>query len=134
MNKKLIAGISAAVVVGVLCAAEFGGAYYFHNHYAPNTTINGVNVSGKSMDSARQALDDSLKSYTLTIRGEDTEDQLSASDVDFISENSTSHSARAFISVEKTPILQPRDFKWLSRAHRCTGSIFFVVFGISMRF
>ena len=83
MNKKLIAGISAAVVVGVLCAAEFGGAYYFHNHYAPNTTINGVNVSGKSMDSARQALDDSLKSYTLTIRGEDTEDQLSASDIDF---------------------------------------------------
>ena len=68
LNKKLIAGISAAVVVGVLCAAEFGGAYYFRNHYTPNTTINGVNVSGKSMDSAKQALDNSLNSYTLTWR------------------------------------------------------------------
>lgn len=83
MNKKLIAGISAAVVVGVLCAAEFGGAYYFQDHYMPNTTINGVSVSGKSMDAAKQALEDSLKSYTLTIKGEDTQDTLTASDIDF---------------------------------------------------
>lgn len=82
MNKKLITGISAAIVIGVLCAAEFGGAYYFRNHYAPNTKINGVNVSGKSVDSAKQTLDNFLQSYTLTIKGEETEDTLSASDID----------------------------------------------------
>ena len=105
LNKKLIAGISAAVVVGVLCAAEFGGAYYFRNHYTPNTTINGVNVSGKSIDSAKQALDDSLNSYTLTIKGEATEDQLSASDIDFTYQYDTGN-------ILETALSDQRPFEW----------------------
>lgn len=84
MDKRIIiAGAAAAAVIGVLCAVQFGGAYYFQSHFTPNTIFNGVEVGGESVDSAKQKLDNSLKNYTLTIKGKNnsSEDQLSASSV-----------------------------------------------------
>lgn len=107
MNKKIIAGISAAVVAGVICAAEFGGAYYFRNHYAPHTSINGVDVSGKSMDAAKAALDESLKNYTLTIQGDGTEDKLSASDIDFTYQYDTG-------KIMETALSDQHPYEWIA--------------------
>ncbi|MDO4174584.1 MAG: peptidoglycan binding domain-containing protein [Eubacteriales bacterium] len=83
MNKKTMIGIGAAAVVGVLCAVEFGGAYYFQSHYTPKTSINGIDVTGKTIESAQSTLDESAKSLTLTIQGDGTSDQLAAADIDF---------------------------------------------------
>lgn len=83
MNKKIALGISAAAVVGVLCVVEFGGAYYFQSHYTPKTSINGIRVTGKTIEDAQNTLDESAKSLTLTIQGDNTTDQLAAADIDF---------------------------------------------------
>lgn len=87
-KKKIIIG-AAIAVVGVVCIAEFGGAYYFQNHYAPKTSFNGVDVSGKTVEDAKSVLSDSLQSYTLSIKGDGTEDQLSASDIELVYDDGT---------------------------------------------
>ena len=82
-KQKIIIG-AAVAAVGIVCIAEFGGAYYFQNHYAPKTAFNGVDVSGKSIEDAKALLDESLNTYTLAIKGDGTEDQISAKDIDLV--------------------------------------------------
>lgn len=109
MNKKIALGIGAAAVVGVLCAVEFGGAYYFQSHYVPNTSINGINVAGKTIEAAKSTLDESAKSFTLTIQGEDTTDQLAASDIDF-----SYDFENGGMDIMKTAMEDQKPFEWIA--------------------
>ncbi len=107
-TKKIIIG-AAIAVVGVVCIAEFGGAYYFQNHFAPKTSFNGVDVSGKSIEDAKSLLDESLNAYTLAIKGDGTEDQLSAADIDFVYDSSDEN-----ITVMNNALSDQRPFEWMA--------------------
>ncbi|MCD7857540.1 MAG: hypothetical protein LUG55_07030 [Clostridiales bacterium] len=74
------------VVVLVLLGAA-GGVYAaratgYGEKFLPGTSINGVDVSGLTVDEAEQALDDSLTNYTLTlIERENVTETISAEDI-----------------------------------------------------
>ncbi len=75
------------VVVLVLLGAA-GGVYAaratgYGEKFLPGTSINGVDVSGLTVDEAEQALDDSLTNYTLTlIERENVTETISAEDIE----------------------------------------------------
>ncbi|MDO5784237.1 MAG: peptidoglycan binding domain-containing protein [Eubacteriales bacterium] len=107
-KKKIIIG-AAIAVVGIACIAEFGGAYYFQNHYAPKTSFNGVDVSGKSVEAAKAILDESLNTYTLAIKGDGTEDQLSASDIDLVYDSGAENT-----DIMNGAISDQKPFEWVA--------------------
>lgn len=51
---------------------------YYETHFLPYTTVNGIDVSGKTPDEAKSLLADSLSSYTLTITGREDDQVLDA--------------------------------------------------------
>ena len=72
--KKIIIGILIACVA-VLAILYAAGAFYFSSHFLPGSKINGVNCSGKTLESVENHLADEISSYALTIkeRGDNTE-------------------------------------------------------------
>lgn len=107
-KKKIMIG-AAIAVVGIVCIAEFSGAYYFQNHYAPKTSFNGVDVSGKSVEDAKATLNESLSSYTLSIKGNGTTDQLSASDIEFVYDDGAENT-----DIMNGALSDQRPFEWVA--------------------
>lgn len=68
-TKNLILIIVLLVIlVGALVAIFFIGNWYYSKRFLPNTTINGVDVSDKTADEVRYALQDKIREYTLTLQ------------------------------------------------------------------
>ena len=57
------------ITLGVIGVIYFGAALFFHFHFLPNTTINGVDVSFDSREAAEQKMVAHTEQYELTIEG-----------------------------------------------------------------
>ncbi len=90
LPKILIALIALAICAGGFYAAsrlKFGNVIsdlgpknenYYEKHFLPYTTINGVDVSNKTPDEAKELLAKALADYTLTITGREADQVLDA--------------------------------------------------------
>lgn len=69
--KKALA-ITAAVTCGLAVAAAATYTYFslqYRDVFFPNTVINGLDASQKSVEQVKQMIDDGMKAYTLTLEG-----------------------------------------------------------------
>ena len=71
--KKPAAGIALGLAA-LFCVFYGVKAMGFSRKFFPNTTFNGVNVSGLTAEEAEQALNDEVAGYTLTVRSRGNED------------------------------------------------------------
>jgi len=71
--KKPLAGIALGLAA-VFCIAYGVKGMGYHRKFFPNTTFNGVNVSGLTAEEAEQTLNDEVAGYTLTVRSRGNED------------------------------------------------------------
>ena len=78
--KKIFMPVSIAL--GLIIAMYLGGVLYFNSHFYFGTTINGKNVSGKTVDGANKEITDIIKNYKLTLKGRDgTTEAITASQI-----------------------------------------------------
>lgn len=67
-KKKSHAGLIVFVVVLVLLIGAYGaGGFYFSQHFLPGTTLNNSDVSGLTLDEAKEILLSSSENYNLTL-------------------------------------------------------------------
>lgn len=66
-NRRLIIGIIVGVVVVALVAGYIVGINHYGSHYLPNTTINGCDVAGLTVDEARQRLENETAEYACEV-------------------------------------------------------------------
>lgn len=66
----------------ILLIVYIGFSVYFRNHFYFGSTINGINVSGKSVEAADEKISSEIEAYTLALeeRG-DTKEEIKASDI-----------------------------------------------------
>ena len=69
-------GARRAVIAALIVLAVFGGAYvygatYFSSHFLPNTSLNGNDVSLKTVNEVAEAYGQSATDYALNISGQD---------------------------------------------------------------
>lgn len=84
-NTKKRIFITLGSVVGVVAAVYLGGAFYFHSHFYPHTTINGSDFSWKSVASAEEHMKNQVESYTLTLKEKNGQtEEISGQDIDVI--------------------------------------------------
>lgn len=57
------------VILAVLFIAYFSGVLFFTGHFPPNTTVNNVDVSLKTVKQAESLLTEETQQYTLTVSG-----------------------------------------------------------------
>lgn len=79
-KKNLRKFIAAAAVLVVLGAAGGTGYYFtesgkYETSFFPNTVVNGIDVSGKSVDEVKAEIEKGLLNYTLTVAARETEDE-----------------------------------------------------------
>lgn len=67
-KKKLLAAGGILVVLLLCCVVYFAMAQRYRTVFFPNTTINGVNASGKTPEQVKKLISDGINSYTLTIK------------------------------------------------------------------
>ncbi|MDS0524512.1 L,D-transpeptidase/peptidoglycan binding protein [Clostridium sp. SHJSY1] len=72
------------IIIGlcILLVIYIGFSVYFRNHFYFGSTINGINVSGKSVEAADEKISSQIESYTLELeeRG-DVKENIKASDI-----------------------------------------------------
>ena len=80
-SKKII--LSIAIVLGTIAAMYFGFSIYFTQHFYFGTTINGINIGGKSIEFTKSTLQSVVDRYELTIIERDgTKEIISGNDFD----------------------------------------------------
>lgn len=68
--------IAAALLAAYLCVA-----LYFHGHFFPGSSVNGISSSGATVDMVKTALEDQAKNYYLTIEERDgKQERISSAD------------------------------------------------------
>lgn len=78
-NKIVIGSI---ISLCTLLIVYFGMAIYFRNHFYFGSVINGINVSGKTVQEAEEKIASELQSYTLSLEErEDKKEQITAADI-----------------------------------------------------
>ena len=76
-GKKKAGRIALAAVIGTAVLAAAGAGYYFletgkyKTAFFPNTTINGINASGKTVEEVKSLIEAGLSGYTLTVQARD---------------------------------------------------------------
>lgn len=76
-GKKKAGRIALAAVIGTAVLAAAGAGYYFletgkyKTAFFPNTTINGINASGKTVEEVKSLIEAGLSRYTLTVQARD---------------------------------------------------------------
>lgn len=84
-KRKRVLKRCAAVIGGVLVvsAAAYGGlSMQYREKFFPNTTINGKDASGKTVEQVEQMIADDISDYVLTLHGrEDLEVQINGRDI-----------------------------------------------------
>lgn len=75
--------VGVLIFLGALAVAYLGAAVYFHYHFFPNTTLNGVNVSGKGSEAAESAIRKQVDTYVLhmTTRNEPGEEEITGESI-----------------------------------------------------
>lgn len=68
-SNKITKGILISLCV--LIVAYIGAAQYFRNHFYLGSKINGVSVSGQTVDETKTKMASALQRYTLTIKAKD---------------------------------------------------------------
>ena len=87
-KKKKIWLIILIIIAAAIVAAAIALFYYsrvtYKNLWYPKTTLNGVDVSGMTLEESRKAVVDKMENYTLAITGrEDGKLEIKATDVDY---------------------------------------------------
>lgn len=59
--------VSVLLAGGLFCGVRF----YYSNHWYPNTTVSGIDVSGMKFDESKELLSDTYEDYRLLIQGRD---------------------------------------------------------------
>lgn len=85
--RRLAVGLGIAVALGG--AAYGAGCYYFQDHFLPNTTVNGRNVSLKSESEVASDISSSTDGYASTVRAGDFSCTVAASDIDLKTDGDT---------------------------------------------
>jgi lipoprotein-anchoring transpeptidase ErfK/SrfK len=79
-HKKVAAG--SLIFICTILVIYFAMAAYFANHFYLGSEINGINVSGKNVEKAKELMEADLQAYSLNLKGrEDKNEQISAKDV-----------------------------------------------------
>lgn len=76
-----VALVAAGALVVLVGGAYLGGAAYFGSTYLPGTTLNGRDVSLKTIDEAAEGLQDELDGYSLHVTGNGVDLTITAADV-----------------------------------------------------
>lgn len=74
-------GIALASVVGVIALVYLVGAFIFMGRFFPNSSIIGMDISGKTPEEVHQMLDQLLGDYTFKVEGHGLDLTLSAADM-----------------------------------------------------
>ncbi|MGN0293212.1 MAG: L,D-transpeptidase family protein [Lachnospiraceae bacterium] len=81
-NKKL-PWIISGIAVLIIAAVYAGAAMHYQNHFLPNTTVNGVDASGRTWSEVEEELVSVMDTYVLSITGRsDIKDSIASADVD----------------------------------------------------
>lgn len=75
MKKKAVIWVIIGCVICLFIFGYFGVAYYFSKHFYPDTTINKIDVSGKSLLDATKQFEKVIETYELTIGDEGVEEE-----------------------------------------------------------
>lgn len=75
--------VVVVLVIAILAAAYAFGIIFFATHAMPNTTINGVDVSWRSVDDMQDALGGAAASWSATVEGDGIDLSIAASDIDY---------------------------------------------------
>ncbi|MBE6047612.1 MAG: peptidoglycan-binding protein [Clostridium sp.] len=67
-NKGIIINRSIIIIICAIVAIYVGTAIYFKNHFYLGSKINGINVSGKTVEEVESTLESKFKSYSLTLQ------------------------------------------------------------------
>ena len=77
------------ITVGILCVISLliivyiGGVIYFNNHFSFGTKINGVNVSGKTVEEVQSSIENEISNYILVLEERnDIKEEIKASDIE----------------------------------------------------
>ena len=83
LQKKSRVKTGVLVFFGVLVFVYLAGAVYFHYHFFPNTTLNGVDVSGKKSGAAESAIRKQVDTYVLhmTTRNASGEEEITGESI-----------------------------------------------------
>jgi hypothetical protein len=82
-KKKKVALIATGAVVAALGIAYGVGVWYFTDHFQLNTTINGTNYGGKTVDQVKTAISDSIADYKLeVVQRNDVTESIAGKDID----------------------------------------------------
>ncbi len=55
------------IVIALLAIIYVAGFVHYRNHFLPNTTLNGIDVSGKTVDETEELIKDEVSEYVLTL-------------------------------------------------------------------
>ena len=82
-KKKSRIKIGFLIFFGILVLAYLALAAYFHTHFFPNTTLNGVDVSGKESGEAENAIRQEIDTYVLhmTTRNASGEEEITGESI-----------------------------------------------------
>ncbi len=69
MDKGIISMLLKAVLGTTALSIYIGTTLYFKDNFQPNTSIGGIDVSGKSVEVAKQIIEDKGESYTISLYG-----------------------------------------------------------------
>ncbi len=69
-HSKIIIGI--IISFGCLLMIYLGIFIYFTNHFYPGSIINGIDVSGKTVEEVNEYMEDEFGTYTLKLKGRDS--------------------------------------------------------------
>ncbi|ERI93759.1 ErfK/YbiS/YcfS/YnhG [Clostridiales bacterium oral taxon 876 str. F0540] len=79
-HKKVLIGVLISLLV--LLIAYGGPAIYFNNHFYSGSVINGIDVSGKTLEQAKGEMDARLKEYSLELKERgNKQEQIKAEDI-----------------------------------------------------
>lgn len=86
LKKRTHPGRIVAIVLAILLvlvgAAYAAGWWYFSNHYYPNSTLSGYDISNKTVEEVAQIAESIGSSYSVTVKGDNATFTISAKDVD----------------------------------------------------
>lgn len=102
-GRKSRAWLIPVVIVALLAGVYLAGAMVFSTRFLPNTTINGEDVSLKTVDEVARAASTSLDDYAGTISGDGISINVTAADIDL------SYDGEAYA---KTAISQLNQWEW----------------------
>lgn len=106
---RKVFGVTLAIVVGLGGVAYGAGLYYFRDHFLPNTTVNGRNVSLMGRDQVADEISSSTDGYRQTITAGGFGLTVTASDIGLVTDgDAAADEALSQVDVYQWPYLALR--------------------------